>query len=110
MRHIHHFKPIIAHGFEWRNPLANAIYKNFPAASRNRAKPRRFEIGNDLFERLIKYLAKMDELARAETVNVDCRESRFDVAKQIQIPLLGELWMMAALHQDLRAAESNGLL
>ena len=30
--------------------------------------------------------------------------------EQIQIPLLGQLRMMAALHQDLRAAQRDGLL
>src|SRR4051812_21366758 len=50
----------------------------------------------------------MNEFARAETVNVDLRELRFDVRQQIQIPLQRELRMMAALHQNLRAAERGG--
>src|SRR6266853_1815326 len=52
----------------------------------------------------------MDEFARAEAVNVDLRELPFEVTEQIQIPLLGQFWMMAALHQDLRAAKGQRLL
>ena len=34
----------------------------------------------------------------------------FDVRQQIEIPLLGQLGMMPALHQNLRAAERDGFL
>src|SRR5262249_33240911 len=45
-----------------------------------------------------------------ESVDVDLGKPRFDVGKQVEIPLLGELWMMAALHQDLGAAQRDGFL
>ena len=52
----------------------------------------------------------MDELAGAKAVDVDLREFAFDVREQIEIPLLGQLGMMPALHENLRAAECERLL
>ena len=52
----------------------------------------------------------MDELARAETVDVEAGKFIFDVREQVEIPLLRELGMMTALHQHLRAAERDGFL
>ena len=52
----------------------------------------------------------MHELTRAESVNVDLRKFRFDVRKQIEIPLHRKFRMMPALHQNLRAAERDGFL
>ncbi len=49
-------------------------------------------------------------LARTETVNIDLRKLRFDVRQQIQIPLLRQLGMMPALHENLRPAQRNRLL
>ena len=47
---------------------------------------------------------------RAEPVDVDLRKFAFDVREQIEIPLLRQLRMMPALHQNLRAAQRDGLL
>ena len=58
----------------------------------------------------LKHLAEMDELARAEAVDVDLRELALHVREQVQIPLLGQLGMMAALHQNLRPAQRQRLL
>ncbi len=110
VRHVHDFQPVAAHRLERRNVLAHAVHENFPAAAGNRTEAGRFEIGNDFFQRLVEHLAEMDELAGAETVDVDLRKFGFDVRQQIQIPLLRQLGMMAALHENLRAAERERLL
>src|SRR6266571_6019588 len=110
MRHIHHFKPVVAHGLEWRDAFAHAVNENFSTAPRDRAEPGLLEIAEDLLERLVEHFPEMDELARAETVDVDLREFAFDVVQQVKVPLLGQLRMMSALHQDLRAAQRNRLL
>ena len=39
-----------------------------------------------------------------------CGNFAFDVREQIEIPLLGQFRVMPALHQNLRAAERDGLL
>src|SRR6266545_7188297 len=110
MRHGHDFEPIVAHGFERRNALAHAVHQDFPAAARDGTEPGFFEVTDDLLQRLVEHFAEMYELARAETMNVDMRKFAFDVMQQVEIPLLAELRMMSALHQDLRPAERNGLL
>src|SRR5208282_2022332 len=51
-----------------------------------------------------------NEFTRAEAVNVDLREPAFDVREQIEIPLLRQLRVMPALHQNLRAAQRDGFL
>src|SRR6266516_814000 len=103
MGHVHDLEPIIAHGFQRRNPLAHAIHENLATAARNRAKPCGLEIRDNSLEWLIKDFTKMDELTRAEAMDVDPREFAFDVREQIEVPRLGELGMMAALHQNLRS-------
>ena len=67
-------------------------------------RPAALNSPNDFFERQVEDLAEMNELARAEAVDVDLRKLCFDVREQIEIPLHGQLGMMAALHEDLRAA------
>src|SRR5437879_10787077 len=52
----------------------------------------------------------MDELAGTESVNIDLRIFGFDVPEEIEIPLLRQLRMMSALHEDLCAAKRNCFL
>src|SRR4051794_19130023 len=105
MRHIHDLQPIIAHGLQWRDALPHAIDEDFTAAPGYGTEAGPLEISNCFFERFAEHLAKMDKLARAEPMSVDCRKFAFNVRKQIQIPLLAQLRMMPALHQNLRAAK-----
>jgi len=67
------------------------------------------EVADDGVERHLEHLAEMDELARAEAVNVDLRELRLHVGEQVEIPLEREFRMMPALEQDLRAAQFDRL-
>src|ERR1043165_8255918 len=105
MRHIHHQKPIIAHCLQRRNPLAHAVHQNFSAASGNRAQSGGFEIGYDFFQRLAEDLAEMNELAWTEPMTVHLRELRFDMRKQVDVPLFRELGMVPALHHNLSSTE-----
>src|SRR5580765_4042743 len=52
----------------------------------------------------------MDEFAGAETVNVDLGEFGFQMREEVEIPLLVQLWVMAALHENLGAAKGDGFL
>src|SRR5208282_1770355 len=110
VRHIHDFKPVIAHGLERRDFFADTVHQNFAAAAGNRAEAGGLEIADYFLQRLVEYLAEVDELAGTETVDVDLGKLAFDVREQIQIPLLRQLWMMPALHQNLRAAQRDRLL
>src|SRR6185503_20974659 len=80
------------------------------AAARDGAEPGFGELSDDFLERQFEDVPEMNELARAEAVDVDLREFALDMRKQIQIPLDRELGMMAPLHQNLGAAQSDGLL
>src|ERR1700690_2398372 len=103
MGDIHYFQPIVAHGLERRNSLAHAVDQDLSAAARDRPESRCFEIRNDFFQRFAKHFSEMNELAWTEPVNIDLREPRFDVRQKVQVPLLSELGMMTALHQNLRS-------
>ena len=54
--------------------------------------------------------AEMDELAGAEAVDVHLRELLLHVDEQVEVPLLGQLGMVPALEQDLRAAQRDCFL
>ena len=110
VRDIHHGEPVVAHGLERRDAFAHAIDENFAAATGDRAKARGVKIGDDFFKRFVEDIAEVNELARAEAVNVHLRKLRFDVREQVEVPLLGKFRMMPALHENLRAAERDGFL
>ena len=110
MRRVHHVQPIVAHRLERRDALAHAVHENLPAAARNRAKAGLDELADDFLQRQLEHFAEMDEFRRAEAVDVDPREFAFDMRQQIEIPRQGELRMMAALQQNLRAAQRAGFL
>src|SRR5262249_31057281 len=77
--HVHDFEPIVAHGFEGRDSLTDAIHENFAATAGNGAETRGFEIADNFLERLAEYFTEMDELAGTKTVDVDLGEASFDV-------------------------------
>src|SRR5882724_1493556 len=110
MSNIHDAEPIITHRFQWRNALADAVDEDFAATPRNRTKAGLRELRDNLSQWQSEDFAEMNELARTKSVNIDLRELGFNVRKQVQIPLQGQLWMMPALHQDLGAAKRNRLL
>ena len=90
--------------------MANLVDQNLAATARDRAQASLAEISNQCFQRLAEHVTKMNKLARAESVNVDLRKFVPNVREQVQVPLLVELRVMAALHQDLRATERDRLL
>ena len=53
---------------------------------------------NDFLQRFVEDFAKMHELARTKTVDVDLRKFAFDVREQNQVPLLRQFRVMPALH------------
>ncbi|OQB90300.1 MAG: hypothetical protein BWX84_01978 [Verrucomicrobia bacterium ADurb.Bin118] len=52
----------------------------------------------------------MDKLTRTEAVDVDLGKLRLHVVQQVEIPLLRQPRMVAALQQQLRAALGDGFL
>ena len=110
MRDIMHAQPIVGHRLEGRNPLAHAIHQNLAATAGNGTKARAGELPDDILQRQTKDLAKMNELARAESMDVELRKFALNVREQIQIPLQRKLWVMAALHQNLRPAQGDRFL
>ena len=69
-----------------------------PSGSGQRASARRREEVDEL-----------NELGRAERVDVDVREAGLDAAEQILVPLERQGRVHAALHEDLRAADVGEL-
>ena len=110
MRHVHHAKPFVAHRLERRDAFAHAVHENLAAAAGNGAQPGLHEIADDLLHRLVEKFLERDELARAEPVDVHLRKLRLHVREQVEIPLLRQLRMMPALHENLRATERDRLL
>ena len=109
VRNVHDLQPVAAHGLERGDALADAVHQYFPAATGNRAQPGLGKIRNDGFQRFVENLAEMNKLARAEPVDVHLWPLGLDVGKQVQIPLLRELGMVPALHQNLRASQGHRL-
>lgn len=107
---VHDFEPVVAHGFEGGDALADAVNEDFAAAAGYGAEAGGDELADDFFEGKIEDFAEVDKFAGAEAVDVDGGELLFDVAEEVEIPLHGKFWMMAALHEDLRAAEVEGFL
>src|SRR6266576_2520635 len=110
MSDIHHLEPITAHRLERRNPLTDAIDQDLATPTRDGSQAGQFEVSNNLFEGLVEDFTEMNELARTKAVNVYRREFGFDMGKQIEIPLFSQFRMMAALHENLGAAQSDRLL
>src|ERR1700722_3036057 len=101
MRDRHDLEPVIAHRLERRDALTHPIHQYLPSPARNGAKARPRELRDDVLQRQAEHVAKMDELARAEAVDINLRELAFYMRQQIQVPLQGKFRMMPALHQDL---------
>src|ERR1035441_529784 len=107
MRDVHDLEPVIAHRFEGRDALAHAVHQDLAATAGNGAKAGSFEIPDDLLQRFLEHLPEVDELTRAKAVDVDLRELALHMREQVQIPLLGKLGVMAALHQNLRSVQRS---
>jgi hypothetical protein len=110
VRHVHHAHPFGRHSLQRSDALANPIHENLPAAPRQRTQSGPGKVPHDLFDRLVKEFLEGEQLARAESMDVDLREAAANVGQQIQVPLFGQLGMMPALHQNLRAPEGDRFL
>ena len=85
--------------------VAHFVDENFAAAAGNRAESRLLEARDDFFQRHAENLREMVELGRRKAVDVDRRMIRPDVLEQVEVVIDAELRMMAALHENLRAAD-----
>src|SRR6185369_10055428 len=84
--------------------------EDFAAAAGNRSQAGFAEIRDNSLQRLVENFTEMDEFAGAEPVDVYLGKFVFDVREQIQVPLLGQFGVMAALHQDLRPVQRHRFL
>ena len=110
MRRVHHTHPFARHRLERGDFLAHPVHQDFPATARQTTQACRREVAQDVLHRFAEELLECNQFAGAEAMHVDLREFLADVRQQIEIPLLGQLGMMPALHQDLGAAQGQGLL
>src|SRR5262249_3496642 len=76
---IHHLQPIIAHRLKRRDALTHRVNKDFSTASRNGPQPRSSKIANNFLQRFAEHFAKVNKLARTESVNIDLWEPRVNM-------------------------------
>ncbi|MCE2825911.1 MAG: hypothetical protein LW626_02330 [Verrucomicrobium sp.] len=92
------------------NALADPVHQDLAAPAGQAAQPGRDEIAQDGLHGLVEELGEGHELARAEAVDVESRVLGAHMVQQVEVPLLGELRVMATLQQHLGATEREGLL
>ena len=110
MRYVHHPQPFITHGLERCDALTHAVHQDFSPAAGDGSQTCFLELSQQILHGQIKHLLKMNELARAEGMDVDLRELFFDVREHVQIPVQGQRRVVSTLHQDLVSPQSNGFL
>lgn len=110
MRGVHHAHPLRGVRLQRCDAVAHAVHEDFPAATGHGAKPSGDEVFQDLLDGFVEELGEGDHLAGAKTVDVEAGELVANVREQIKIPLLRELGVVAALHEDLVTAQRDGLL
>ncbi len=103
-------QPIVGQHLAAGEFLAHAIDQDLGPTARQAAQAGRFQPLEHCPQRQSGHLGKMMNLGRAEAVNVDLRKVRLDVVQQLFVPLERQVGMQAALHQNLIAAQIDGLL
>jgi hypothetical protein len=109
MRNAHHAQPIIPAAFPDADFLSHAWGKDLPAAARYRGETGGMKAPDHLAHIHLEKALELDELRRAEGVNVHRRESRADIPQQLFVPLDRQLIVHPPLHQDLRPADRHQL-
>ena len=91
------------------DPLADPVHQDLAAAAGNAVEARRPELAHHVGHGQAEALAEEHDLGGREAVNVD-RVVPLDVAHQLEIPLERDVGVVAALEQDLHAADRLALV
>src|SRR5207253_10584975 len=90
-------------------PAAELLTEDLTAAAGNRVEARRDQLADHLFERHSEAPGEEVDLGRREAVDMD-RVMPLDVAQQVQVPGERDVGVVAALDQDLHAAQRAQLV
>ncbi len=102
-------QPLLGLGLLPGDPLPYLVDQDLTATPRNAVQPRGLELAHHVGHREPKALAEEHHLGRREAMDVD-RVMPLDVAHQVQIPLEGDVGVVAALKQDLHPADGLALV
>ncbi len=109
MPHAHHVQPIIGQYFTAGDGRPHAVDQDLRAAAWQTAQPGGFESTEYFMQRELVDFGEVIDLWWAEAVNVHFRKVTLDVTEQLFVPIELEGRMQSALHQDLIAAQRDGL-
>ena len=109
VRLLLHAQPFLGLRLLLRDPLADPVHEDLAAAARNAVEPRRLELADHVRHAQAEPLAEEHDLGRREAVDVD-RVMALDVAHQVEVPLERDVRVVAALEQDLDAADRLALV
>jgi hypothetical protein len=79
-------------------------------STRQAAQTGRNKVAQDCLDRLIEKFREGHELAGTKAMDIESGVLGANMVQQIQIPLLGQLRMVTALHEHLGAAQREGFL
>jgi hypothetical protein len=109
---IHRRQPRLGGALAQPDLAADGWREDLAAAAREAVEPRLLQADHDPADLLfqvgagrVEEVDELDELGRAERVDVDAREALLDLAEQVEVPVEGQLGVHAALQEDLRAAD-----
>ena len=114
MRHVHGGEPRFSGALAETNFGTHRWRKDFTATARDAIKTSVLQLAHDATHlgfvgvaRRIKEVHKLHELRRAECMDVNVRKASLDFAQQFQVPTQRQLWVHAALHENLRATNRH---
>ena len=108
MRVTHHIEPFVGACLGVAvEELADAVDENFRAAARNAVETRGHQSIDHGWHGKLGHARKMDHFGWRERVELERGKTLFDCAKQIFVPLERQVWIVAALEQQLDAANRN---
>ena len=106
--HPHDVQPVGGVRLALSDRLADAVHQDFRPAAGDAAEAGRLQPDQHLVQRQLVQPGEVDDLRRAEGVQVDRREVRPQVAEHVLVPVQLERRVHPALEQDLVAAEGDG--
>ena len=109
VRLAHHAEPLGRLRLLGRDDLAHAVDEDLGAAAGQRVEARVAQAREHVGRRELRAPRDVLDLGRRQRVQVD-RVALLDRAEQILVPVDVEVGMVAALHQQRRAAERERLL
>src|ERR1051325_6380874 len=107
---LHYLQPLAGVALERRNALPNTIHQDFTAPAWNRSEPGFLEFHDYLTQGHSENTSEMLEFGGAKSMDIDVGILFADVLQEIDIPIEGQAWVMATLHQNLDTAGSRQLV